>query len=333
MTRAVVWLLLLSLFSLGAQAQAQWLQRSADIMGTRVVIQLWSESVGAGEVAIEAVLEELRRIDRAMSPFRPDSELSRVNQQAAQGAVVISDELYGVLARAQQISELSDGAFDITFASVGHRYDYRRGIRPSEQQLEQLLPMIDYQHLVLTPDPPRLAFARPGVRIDLGGIAKGYAVDRGIAILQQHGIEHALLSAGGDSRFLGDRRGRLWRVGVRDPDDKAGIRALLPLSNTALSTSGDYERFFIQDGERYHHILNPRSGRSAKGLRSVSVLGAEAITTDALSTALFVLGRQAAMALVEWLPGIEAVLVDTEGRLHFSSGLGQAGQSAAAALD
>ncbi|EGV51048.1 FAD:protein FMN transferase [Candidatus Endoriftia persephone] len=333
MTRAVVWLLLLSLFSLGAQAQAQWLQRSADIMGTRVVIQLWSESVGAGEVAIEAVLEELRRIDRAMSPFRSDSELSRVNQQAAQGAVVISDELYGVLARAQQISELSDGAFDITFASVGHRYDYRRGIRPSEQQLEQLLPMIDYQHLVLTPDPPRLAFARPGVRIDLGGIAKGYAVDRGIAILQQHGIEHALLSAGGDSRFLGDRRGRLWRVGVRDPDDKAGIRALLPLSNTALSTSGDYERFFIQDGERYHHILNPRSGRSAKGLRSVSVLGAEAITTDALSTALFVLGRQAAMALVERLPGIEAVLVDTEGRLHFSSGLGQAGQSAAAALD
>ncbi|EGW53776.1 thiamine biosynthesis lipoprotein ApbE [endosymbiont of Tevnia jerichonana (vent Tica)] len=238
-----------------------------------------------------------------------------------------------MLARAQQISELSDGAFDITFASVGHRYDYRRGIRPSEQQLEQLLPMIDYQHLVLTPDPPRLAFARPGVRIDLGGIAKGYAVDRGIAILQQHGIEHALLSAGGDSRFLGDRRGRLWRVGVRDPDDKAGIRALLPLSNTALSTSGDYERFFIQDGERYHHILNPRSGRSAKGLRSVSVLGAEAITTDALSTALFVLGRQAAMALVERLPGIEAVLVDTEGRLHFSSGLGQAGQSAAAALD
>jgi thiamine biosynthesis lipoprotein len=331
MTRAVVWLLLLSLFSLGAQAQ--WLQRSADIMGTRVVIQLWSESVGAGEVAIEAVLEELRRIDRAMSPFCPDSELSRVNRQAAQGAVVISDELYGVLARAQQISELSDGAFDITFASVGHRYDYRRGIRPREQQLEQLLPMIDYRYLVLTPDPPRLAFARPGVRIDLGGIAKGYAVDRGIAILQQHGIEHALLSAGGDSRFLGDRRGRPWRVGVRDPDDKAGIRALLPLSNTALSTSGDYERFFIQDGERYHHILNPRSGRSVKGLRSVSVLGAEAITTDALSTALFVLGRQAAMALVERLPGIEAVLVDTEGRLHFSSGLGQAGQSAAVALD
>ncbi|RRS33317.1 MAG: thiamine biosynthesis protein ApbE [Gammaproteobacteria bacterium (ex Lamellibrachia satsuma)] len=310
---------LLVLASLGVEAQ--WLWRSADIMGTRITLQLWCESAEQGEAAIEAVLKETHRIDRAMSPFRSDSELSRVNREAGQGVVAISGELFRLLEKSRRISELTEGAFDITFASVGDHYDYRRGIKPSDATLGGLLPAVDYHHVLLQADPAGVQFARPQVRIDLGGIAKGYAVDRGIAILRHHGIEHATLSAGGDSRFLGDRRGRSWQVGIRDPDDKKGIKALLPLDESALSTSGDYERFFMLDGVRHHHILNPKSGRSAEGVRSVSIVGPEAVTTDALATALFVMGEPAGMALVERLSGIEAVFVDPTGEIRFSSGL------------
>jgi len=159
------------------------------------------------------------------------------------------------------------------------------------------------------------------VRIDLGGIAKGHAVDQGIEILRQCGIQSALLSAGGDSRILGDKRGQAWMTGIRHPRQKDKFIVAIPLSNTAISTSGDYERFFIEDGVRYHHILNPASGEPAQKSRSVTVLGPDATTTDALSTALFVMGPAQALSLVETLSGIDAIIIDAGGKIHYSRGL------------
>lgn len=306
---------------LALPAEAEWIQAEEAIMGTAVRVELWHDDRAAGQTAADAVMREMHRIDRLMSPFKPDSELSHINREAARHPVTISRELFDLIQRSLELSKLTEGAFDITFSSVGYLYDYRRHIKPSERELAQALPGVDYRHVALDRNKGTIQFARPGVRIDLGGIAKGYAVDRGIDSLRQRGIAHALVSAGGDSRILGDRRGRPWMIAVRDPRIRTGAIAVLPLSDAAVSTSGDYERYFEADGVRYHHIINPKTGRSASDVRSVTIVGPDATTTDGLSTSVFVMGHVRGMALVESLPDIEAIVIDAQGQLHYSSGL------------
>jgi thiamine biosynthesis lipoprotein len=159
------------------------------------------------------------------------------------------------------------------------------------------------------------------VRIDLGGVAKGHAVDRSIALLQTRGIKQAIVTAGGDSRIIGDRKGRPWMVAIRDPRRRYKAVAVLPLHNAAISTSGDYERYFELNGERYHHIINPRNGHSVSGIRSVTVIGPNSTTADALSTGVFVLGVEKGLAVIESLPDVEAVMIDANSEMHYSSGL------------
>ena len=302
-------------------AQAQWLSRDEAIMGTAIRVELWSDDKASGEAAIDAVMEEMHRIDREMSPFKPESELSRINREAADHPVPISAEMFDILSRSIEFSKLSGGAFDITFSSVGYMYDYRRHIKPTDSEIEKSLPGINYRHLLLDKDKQTIRFSRPGTRIDLGGIGKGYAVDNCIALLKKRGITHALVTAGGDSRVLGDREGRPWMVGIRDPRRKDNVVAVIPLINSAISTSGDYERFFEVDGVRYHHILNPKTGRSATGVHSASVIGPDATTTDGLTKPVFILGPEKGLKLIESIPGVDAVIIDAEGRMYYSSGL------------
>jgi thiamine biosynthesis lipoprotein len=200
-------------------------------------------------------------------------------------------------------------------------YDYRRHIKPTEEEIERALPGINYRHILLDAKRRTVKFARPGVRIDLGGIGKGYAVDNSIVLLRKRGITRAIVTAGGDSRVLGDRGGRPWMVGIRDPRRKDGMVAVIPLVNSAISTSGDYERYFEEDGVRYHHILNPKTGRSATGVRSVSVIGPDATTTDGLTKPVFILGPEKGLKLIESIPGVDAVIIDADGRMFYSSGL------------
>ena len=183
------------------------------------------------------------------------------------------------------------------------------------------MPAINYRHIKLDAKQQTIAFSHPAVRIDLGGIAKGYAVDRAVQILKQQGITHAFISAGGDSYVLGDRQGQPWRVGIRDPDDANKIIAKLPLSNVAFSTSGDYERYFDQAGVRIHHIINPSSGRPASKVRSATVIASSALQTDGLSKTAFVLGAEAALKIYSQMPGVEAILVTPEGQVLYSQGL------------
>ncbi|MES9977953.1 MAG: FAD:protein FMN transferase [Candidatus Thiodiazotropha sp. 6PLUC5] len=181
--------------------------------------------------------------------------------------------------------------------------------------------MIDYRHILLKPEEQSVMFRKRGVRIDLGGIAKGYAVDKGIELLRERGIEHALISAGGDSRLIGDHQGRPWHIGIQAPRNREAMAAVLPLSDSAISTSGDYERFFEAEGIRYHHIITPKTGSSAREVQSVTILGPNATRTDALSTSIFVLGAKAGMAMVNRLDDIEAVIIDNQGQLLSSDGL------------
>jgi thiamine biosynthesis lipoprotein len=305
----------------GRAAAGRWHQRDEAIMGTAIHVELWAEDATLGEAAIDAVMAEMHRIDRAMSPFKPDSELSLINREAARRAVPVSEEMFSLIARSLEFSKLSGGAFDITFAGAGNLYDYRRGTAPTEAALQQACAAIGYQYLQLDPAARSVRFAREGMSIDLGGFAKGHAVDNGIAILRRMGIAHAIVSAGGDSHVLGDRRGRPWSIAVRDPRRADEVVAVLPLVDTAISTSGDYERYFERDGLRFHHVLDPKTGKSPESIRSVTILAEDGLTTEGLSKSVFVLGIEKGMRLIESQPGVDAIVVDAAGVLHYSSGL------------
>ena len=307
-----------------------WCVREEAIMGTSIRVELWSDLRASGHAAIDAVMDEMHRIDHAMSPHKPASELSRINRDAAREAVPLSAEMYRLIERAIEFSRFSDGAFDITFASVGNLYDYRAGTAPTAEQLELGRAAIGWQNLILDPRTRSLRFARDGMRIDLGGFAKGYVVDTSIAILKRLGVQHAVVAAGGDSHVLGDRRGRPWSIAVRDPRDARRVVAVLPLQDTSISTSGDYERYFERDGVRHHHLIDPRTGISPSALRSVTILADDGLTSEALSKCLFVMGLERGMRLIESQPGADAVVVDATGALHFSSGLAAAGRADAA---
>jgi thiamine biosynthesis lipoprotein len=302
-------------------ARADWYKQEQAIMGTLIRVELWHTDRQKANHAIQAVMDEMRRIDRLMSPYKKDSTLSLINREAGQRDVAVGQELFELIAKAQYFSQLTNGAFDISFASVGRHYDYRKKIHPSDEQIRQELQHIDYRHILLDKKTQSIRFAVPGVSIDLGGIAKGHAVDMSINILKKLDIKHAIITAGGDSRIIGDKRGRPWMVGIRDPRKSRAVKGMVPLVNSALSTSGDYERYFVEDGEHFHHILRPDTGKSARMLRSVTIIGPDATTTDALSTSVFVLGPVKGMKLVEKLDDIEAVLIDQHDRMIYSSGL------------
>jgi thiamine biosynthesis lipoprotein len=256
-----------------------------------------------------AVMAEMHRIDAAMSPHKPDSELSRINRDAAREPVPVSAEMFGLLQRALEFSSLSDGAFDITFAAAGRLYDYRAGVAPEAQALAQARALIDWRGLVLDPVHRTVRFARAGMCIDLGGFAKGHAVDNAIAILKRLGIAHAMVAAGGDSHVIGHRDGgRPWSVAIRDPRQADCIVAVLPLENCAISTSGD-------------HLIDPRTGKSPSAIRSVTIIADDGLTTEALSKTVFVLGVDAGLRIVDALPGVDAVIVDEHGTLIASAGL------------
>ena len=301
--------------------RAKWMSREEAIMGTAIRVELWHEEPAMGEAALDAVMEEMHRIDRAMSPFKPESELSRLNREAAKAPVPVSREMFELVARSVEFSKLSEGAFDITFASVGYMFDYRNGIKPTAEKIAAALPGIDYRHIRLDRSQCTIEFARNGVRIDLGGIAKGHAVDNCVALLKARGVKEALVVAGGDSRVLGDRRGRPWMIGVRDPRQKDAMVAMIPLVDAAISTSGDYERYFEADGVRYHHILDPRTGMSATGVRSVTIVGPDTTTTEGISKSVFIMGPERGIRFAESFSGVDAVIIDGDGDMHYTAGL------------
>jgi thiamine biosynthesis lipoprotein len=305
-----------------------WVQRDEAIMGTAIHVELWCEELRHGEAAAAAVMDEMHRIDRAMSPHRADSELSRINREAARSPVPLSDEMFGLVAQALSYSKLTQGAFDISYAAVGQLYDYRQRVRPGAAELERARALVGWQHLQLDRQARTLRFGLDGMRIDLGGFAKGHAVDRAAALLRRRGISSAIVSAGGDSRVIGSRAGaeqRPWTVAIRDPRREGAVVAVLPLEDVSVSTSGDYERYFDDEvdgvSERVHHLIDPATGRSPHHVHSVTILAADGLASEALSKAVFVMGVQRGLALIETLPGTDAVVVDAQGALHASSGL------------
>ena len=302
-------------------AHGEWVGDGMDLMGTRVSVELWADDAARGRELVAEVMREYHRVDDSMSTYKPTSEISRVNAHAAEAPMAIGDELFRLVERSLELSVASGGAFDITYDSVGYLYDFRAHLRPTDEQIAEHLGAVDYRHVVLDREHHTIFFRSAGVRINLGGIAKGYVVERAAAMLRAKGVEHALLNAGGDTRVIGDRRGQPWIVGIRHPRAEDEVVTRLPLVDEAISTSGDYERFFEENGHRYHHIINPATGRPTEGILTVTVIGPDGTMTDGLDTAIFVLGVEKGLELIEAYPEYETIIVDAAGKVSYSKGL------------
>jgi FAD:protein FMN transferase len=307
-------------------AHAEWHKRTDAIMGTRIYVEIWDTDSAHGEASIDAVMAEMRHIDDLMSHYKPESQLSQINQHAADAPVVVDKELFDLIKLSTHYSEITEGAFDITYASVGYLYNYPKHIRPTEEQIKAALPAVNWRNMKFDDAHHSVFFEHKGMRIDVGGIGKGYAVDRGIEILQKRGIQHAVVTAGGDSRIIGKRIAadgseREWLVAIRHPDDPNKVVTRIPLSDAAMSTSGDYERYFDENGVRYHHIIDPRTGHSASMVRSATIIGPTATQTDGMSKTAFVLGAEKALEIINRMPEYDAVFVKPDGKVLYSNGL------------
>ncbi|MEM8816018.1 MAG: FAD:protein FMN transferase [Pseudomonadota bacterium] len=300
---------------------AEWVGDERPLMGTEVSVWLWHENPQVGRRYVDVVFAEAERINQLMSTYIEESHISMVNREAALGPVVAEPELFSLIQRSLDISVLTRGAFDITYDSVGQHYDFRKRQRPDEATVSAEKQRIGYRLVELDEALGTVHYLAEGVRINLGGIAKGYVVERGVDILKSRGVQHAIVTAGGDSRLLGDRRGKPWGIGIRDPRKDGDVAITVPLSDEAISTSGDYERFFDEDGVRYHHILAPSTGEPAEGVHSATVIGPDAVMTDALSTSVFVLGVDQGLRLISSLPDYESIVIDANGAIFYSDGL------------
>ena len=318
---------IVALFLIVNVAGAEWHSAARPKMGTEVSVYFWHEDEDRGNAIIEEVFGEVDRINALMSTYVESSLISEINRRAADEPVFAGEELFQLIRRSLDISVLTRGAFDITYDSVGQHYDFRERRRPDEATTETERQRINFRYVTLDQASVTVRFEQQGVRINLGGIAKGYVVERGVDILRQHGVENGVVTAGGDSRLLGDRRGRPWMIGIRDPRKDGEVAISVPLEDEAISTSGDYERYFDEDGMRYHHIIKPSSGQPVEGIHSATVIGPDAVMTDALSTSVFVMGVDEGLKLIGCLPDYEAIVIDADGQIYYSTGLADPGSA------
>jgi FAD:protein FMN transferase len=294
-------------------------------MGSELHLTARTADAPRARAAFAAAFAEVERLEALLSTWRPASDVSRLNAAAGGAPVPVHADTRAVLRAAAQVSAWTDGKFDVTFAALADiwKFDHDQDNRvPTPAEIAARLPRVDYRRVVIDDTAGTVAITRPDVRVHLGGIGKGYAVDRAVAILRAAGLTDFMVQAGGDLYVAGTAGESPWRLGIQDPrgapDDPF---AVLELSDATFSTSGDYERYFEQDGVRYHHILDPATGQPARGTRSVTVVTKEALWADGLSTAVFILGPERGMALVERLADVEAVIVTAENQVLVSTGL------------
>jgi thiamine biosynthesis lipoprotein len=308
-----------------AAPQPQLISRAHQTMGTEVRLTVWTADDGAAYDGFAAAFAVFDRLDHLLSVWKPGSDVQRINAAAGGPPVAVSLETIEVLEAAQTVSRWTDGKFDVTFGALSDvwRFDHDKDERiPTAAEIDARLPLIDYRAVVIDAAARTVQIARPGVRVHLGGIGKGYSVDRAVALLRTFGLRDFMIQFGGDLYVAGEAGDGPWRLGINDPRGPANDSfATVELRDATFSTSGDYERFFIRDGVRYHHILDPDTGQPARGCRSVTIVATRAILADALSTGVFILGAHAGMELVERLPDVEAVIVSADNEVLVSRGL------------
>ena len=295
------------------------------LMGTVVETDVQGPDVPTCQKALLLAYQEMSRVENLLSYQIPTSEVNRINQQAGIYPVKVSDETFQILKRAKGYSEKFNGLFDVTIGALSDRWGFSDNDRkeitvPSDSEIAALLPIINYKMMILNDHDTTVYLEKKGMEIDLGGIAKGYAIDRGVAVLKQNGIQQFFLNAGGDIYTSGKKDGiQEWWVGIKHPRNLDSVIARLKLSDYAVATSGDYERFAIIDGKRYHHILDPRNGFPSTQCQSVSILAPTAEEADAIATYVFVLGYDHLQDSRQF--NLPYFIVDGEGGTHYSPSL------------
>lgn len=321
--RAAIGLTLAAL-TIGCGTPGDIHRRTQYLMGTVVTITVAGLSKGEADSAMDAAFEEIRRLEHLLTFFSQDSDLGRINAAAGEREVLVSAETIEVLAEARRTSDRSGGAFDATIGPLVSLWGFEVKDRfvPRKEEIERVRALVNWRKMAVDPNRGTVRLERKGMKVDLGGIAKGYAADRAAEALRKHGVSRALVAVAGDIRAMGEKApGVPWHVGIQHPREPGAVLGSLRIADRSVSTSGDYERYFLKDGVRYHHILDPATGRPAAASRSVTVLAPTTILSDALSTAAFVLGPEKGIALVRSVPGAEAVIVDREGRISVTPGL------------
>jgi len=288
------------------------------IMGTYVTIT--AERGGLPEIVVRAAVSdafaEIGRVDDLMSTYKPESQLSLVNSRAGEGPVRVDPELADTVKDALDVAKMTGGGFDPTVEPLVKLWGIasKDARVPPETEIKKAISLVDYREVAVDLAGSTVEIKKKGMSIDLGGIAKGYAADRAVEALRKAGITAGIVAVAGDLRLFGKRPdGRLWRIGIQHPRAKDELIAKLDVTDAATSTSGDYERYFIKDGVRYHHILDPKTGYPARGLVSVSVLAPKSWLADSLATGLFVMGPSRAFAFAKEHPEIEVLMVKDDG--------------------
>ena len=305
---------------------AHLVERARVAMGSSLTLTAWTSEEPAALSAFDAVFAEFDRLEDLMSVWKDGSDIVRLNAAAGERPVPISAEVRDVILVAHQVSEWTGGKFDVTFGALSGLWKFDTQDQddsiPDRKDVQQRLSLIDFRDLEIDERAGTAFLKRKGMRANLGGIGKGYAIDRAVQILHRRGIGDFMIQAGGDLFVAGRKGGQPWRLGIRDPRGPADkIFASLDLSDATFSTSGDYERFFMKNGRRYHHIIDPVTGEPAQGCRSVTIVTNRAVLADGLSTGVFLLGPVEGMALIERLPDLEGVIVSDRNEVLVSSGL------------
>ncbi|GAB4406013.1 MAG: FAD:protein FMN transferase [Thermodesulfovibrionales bacterium] len=293
-------------------------------MDTLVTVNVVSDSADRAEKAMDNAFDEIAKLDSMLNFFSDKSELSMINKNAGISEVRVSQETIEVIEKAVYVSEKTGGAFDATIGPEISLWDFPNKIKPDDKTIRERLSLVNYKLIHINKEKSTVYLGRKGMLLDLGGIAKGYAADRAVEELKKHGIKSGLVSVAGDIKAFGLKPdGKAWKIGIRNPRATGNdneIMATIELRDMAVSTSGDYERYFIMDGKRYHHILDPKTGYPALGCQSVTVIAKDGVYTDSFSTGVFVLGPERGMAALKEM-GFEGLIVDSNGSIQTTSGL------------
>lgn len=292
-------------------------------MGTLVKITAVARDESGAQAAATAGFAEIHRLEDLLSTWIPTSELSRVNALAGVMPVPVSHDTMTVVQGAIQVAELTDGGFNIAIGPAVDVWNVIEGRRvPTGSDLDALRHMVDVHAIHVDAMTQTIFLEKAGMRIDVGGIGKGYAADQAVAVMKKAGALAGIVALSGDIQTFGRLPGgRTFPVGIQHPRKEGEVLAFIDLEDEAISTAGDYERFFEREGVRYHHILDPKTLQPARRCQSVTVIAREGIWADGLDTGIFVMGAELGMQLVEALPDVEAIIVDHEGLVHVSSGL------------
>ncbi len=299
-------------------------KRTLKLMGSRFEITVIAENTELGDQYIEEAVAEITRIERLISSWNPESQTSEINRQAGIIPVKVDLELYQLIERANGISNLTDGAFDISYASMDRiwKFDGSMTIIPSAEEIKHSVLKVGYQKIKLNPSDTTVFLTEKGMKIGFGAIGKGYAADKAKALLIEKGVKGGIINASGDMNTWGKQtNGEDWKVAITNPLNKDKAIAIFPLNNSAVVTSGDYEKYIKLEGKKFAHIIDPRTGYPTSGIISATVFAPKAELADALATSIFVMGVNAGIDRINQLPNIECIIINDEGKIFTSTNI------------